>query len=69
MNAEKLEKKPRGPSLMQNWMSLIGLVIVIGSFFSFFLLFMLDAVSQFSNPYISILTWMVSPAFLISGCC
>ena len=52
---------------MQNWTSLIGLVVVIGSFFSFFLLFILDAVAQFSNPYLSILTWMVAPGFLTAG--
>ena len=28
---------------------------------------MLDAVAHFSNPYISILTWMVAPAFLVFG--
>ena len=60
-------KPPRRPSLLQNWMSLTGLVIVIGGLFSFFLLFMLDAVAHFSNPYISILTWMVTPAFLDFG--
>jgi nitrate/TMAO reductase-like tetraheme cytochrome c subunit len=48
-------------------MSLIGLVVVIGSLFSFFMLLMLDAVAHFSNPYISILTWMVTPGFLMGG--
>ena len=67
MDTEKMEKSSRGPSVLQNWMSLIGLVVVIGSLFSFFLLCILDAVAQFSNPYLSILTWMVAPAFLVSG--
>ncbi|HEX7578208.1 MAG TPA: cytochrome C, partial [Verrucomicrobiae bacterium] len=67
MNDEKAGKPPHRPSLLQNWMSLSGLVIVIGGLFSFFLLFMLDAIGHFSNPYISILTWMVSPAFLVFG--
>ena len=48
-------------------MSLTGLVVVIGSLFSFFMLLILDAVAHFSNPYISILTWLVAPAFLVSG--
>ena len=48
-------------------MSLAGLVIVIGGAFSLFLLFMLDALGHFSNPYISILTWIVAPAFLVFG--
>src|SRR5208283_3762327 len=63
----KLDKPPYRPLLLRNWMSLTGLVVVIGSLFSFFMLVMLDAVAHFSNPYISILTWMVTPGFLISG--
>jgi len=67
MHTEQIEKTPNQPSLLRNWISLVGLVVVIGSLFSFFLLCMLDAVGHFSNPYISILTWMVTPGFLISG--
>ena len=67
MNTENTGKPLQRPSLLQNWMSLTGLVIVIGGLFSFFLLFMLDAIAHFSNPYISILTWMVTPAFLVFG--
>src|ERR1039458_793122 len=67
MNNENTGKPPHRPSLLQNWMSLAGLVILIGGLFSFCLLFMLDAVAHFSNPYISILTWMVTPAFLVFG--
>jgi hypothetical protein len=67
MNTENTGKPPHRPSLLQNWMSLAGLVIVIGGLFSFFMLLMLDAVAHFSNPYISILTWMVTPAFLVFG--
>jgi len=58
---------PARPSLLRNWMSLIGLVVAIGGLFSFLLLFMLDALAGFSNPYIGILTYCVVPAFLISG--
>ncbi len=66
-NNENTRKPIHRPSLLQNWMSLIGLVVVIGGLFSFFMLLMLDAVAHFSNPYISILTWMVVPAFLVFG--
>jgi len=55
------------PSLLRNWLSLTGLVIVIGSLFSFFLLFLLDTLAHFSNPYVGILTYFVAPAFLIFG--
>ncbi len=54
-------------SLFRNWISLVGVVVGIGALFSFLLLFVLDAVAKFSNPYVSILTYMVVPAFLISG--
>ena len=55
------------PSLLRNWLSLTGLVIVIGSLFSFFLLFVLDTLAHFSNPYVGILTYFVAPGFLIFG--
>jgi nitrate/TMAO reductase-like tetraheme cytochrome c subunit len=55
------------PSLLRNWLSLSGLVIVIGSFFSFFLLLLLDMMAHFANPYVGILTYLVAPAFLILG--
>jgi nitrate/TMAO reductase-like tetraheme cytochrome c subunit len=54
-------------SWLRNWISLVGLVIVIGSLFSFFLLFLLDTVAHFSNPYIGILTYLVAPGFLFLG--
>ena len=62
-----LNTPPARPSLLRNWMSLTGLVVAIGALFSFLLLFMLDALAGFSNPYIGILTYCVVPAFLISG--
>ena len=67
MSQEYPEHTPVRSSLLRNWMSLIGLVIVIGGLFSFLLLFVLDTVANFANPYISILTWMVAPGFLILG--
>src|SRR5208283_3998516 len=54
-------------SVLHNWLSLIGLVISIGSLFSFLLLFILDSTTKLANPYIGILTYMVAPGFLISG--
>lgn len=54
-------------SLFRNWISLVGVVVAIGSLFSFLFLFVLDAINKFSNPYVSLLTYMLVPAFLISG--
>ncbi len=59
--------KSARPSLLRNWLSLTGLVIVIGSLFSFFLLFLLDLLAHGSNPYMGILTFVVAPAFLMLG--
>ena len=67
MNQKNQEPQAPKRSLLRNWLSLTGLVTVIGALFSFIQLFILDAVAHFSNPYISILTWMVVPAFLILG--
>lgn len=67
MSTENPNPRPSRPSLLRNWVSLTGLVIVIGSLFSFFLLLLLDAMAHFSNPYLGILTYLVAPAFLIFG--
>lgn len=53
--------------LLKNWLSLTGLVIVVGSLFSAFLLFVLDTLAQSANPYLGILTYFVAPAFLFLG--
>ena len=58
---------PRRSSVFRNWMSLTGLVVVVGSLFSFLLLLLLDAMAHFANPYIGILTYLVAPAFLVLG--
>src|ERR1035441_1817173 len=54
-------------SLFRNWISLMGMVVVIGALFSFLLLFALGAIAKFSNPYVSILTYIGVPAFLFLG--
>jgi nitrate/TMAO reductase-like tetraheme cytochrome c subunit len=67
MSTESPSPASARPSLLRNWLSLTGLVIVIGSLFSFFLLFLLDTMAHFSNPYVGILTYFVAPAFLFFG--
>jgi nitrate/TMAO reductase-like tetraheme cytochrome c subunit len=58
---------PRRSSVFRNWLSLTGLVVTVGSVFSFFLLLLLDALAHFANPYVGILTYLVAPAFLVLG--
>jgi hypothetical protein len=53
--------------LLRNWLSLSGLVIATGSLFSFLLLYLLDTVAHFTNPYIGVLTYLVAPGFLFIG--
>lgn len=67
MSTEKPTPNSPRPSLLRNWLSLSGLVIVIGGLFSFFLLFFLDTLAHFSNPYIGILTYVIAPGFLLFG--
>ncbi|MFO8173867.1 MAG: NapC/NirT family cytochrome c [Longimicrobiales bacterium] len=55
------------PSLLQNWVSLIGIILAASSFFSVLALIALDVSQGFPNPYIGILTYMVAPGFLILG--
>jgi nitrate/TMAO reductase-like tetraheme cytochrome c subunit len=67
MSTENPTPQTPRPSLLRNWISLMGLVIVTGSLFSFLLLFLLDTLAHFSNPYIGILTYFVAPGFLFFG--
>ena len=67
MSNDPLEPRTTRPSLLRNWLSLTGLVIVIGSLFSFFLLFLVDTMAHFSNPYIGILTYFIAPMVLVMG--
>lgn len=53
--------------LLRNWLSLTGLVVALGSLFAFLLLFILDELAHFSNPYIGILTYLIAPGFLMLG--
>ncbi len=54
-------------STFRNWISLAGLVVAMGSFFSFLLLFAIDMFSKDSSPYLGILTFIVAPSFLVFG--
>ena len=67
MNPETKTTSAKPTSSFRNWISFIGLLVATGSLFSFLLLFVLDALAKFSNPYLSILTYMGVPAFLIGG--
>ncbi len=67
MNSEPTPVRPGRLSLFRNWISFVGMVVGTGALFSFLLLFALDAIAKFSNPYVSLLTYLGVPAFLIMG--
>ena len=67
MNTEEPNAAPGRPHLLRNWISLSGVVVALGGLFSFLLLFILDSLAHFSNPYIGILTYMVAPGFIVGG--
>jgi nitrate/TMAO reductase-like tetraheme cytochrome c subunit len=67
MNSENTPAKSTRLSLFRNWISLVGMVVGIGALFSFLLLLVLESVAKFSNPYVSILTFIVVPAFLTAS--
>ncbi len=67
MNTENPTRKPARATLLRNWLSLTGLVIVTGSLFSFLLLLVMDMLAHFSNPYVGILAYFIAPGFLILG--
>ncbi len=51
----------------RNWLSLSGLVIMLGSVFAFLMLFIVDVMKGSTNPYVGILTYLVTPAFSTLG--
>lgn len=53
--------------LLRNWISLLGALVALCSFFAFLLLFALDTFSEHGNPYMGILAYVVSPGFLFIG--
>jgi nitrate/TMAO reductase-like tetraheme cytochrome c subunit len=52
---------------VRNWLSLGGLIVLIGSLFAFLMLFAMDAFARHSNPYLGILTYVIAPGFSFLG--
>jgi len=58
---------PKQPSLFRNYISMVGGAIVIASFVSVVLLFLIEITSKAENPYLGILTYMILPSILLFG--
>ena len=67
MNETNPNNPPSRLNLYRNWTSLVGLVMMVASLFAFLLLFVLDSLAHFANPYVGILTYLVAPFFMFSG--
>jgi nitrate/TMAO reductase-like tetraheme cytochrome c subunit len=59
----------RRPSVFQNWISLMGVVLAACAFFAVLFLIAMDLLRSAAtkNPYMGILTYIVAPAFLSLG--
>jgi nitrate/TMAO reductase-like tetraheme cytochrome c subunit len=66
-NTTKPSPTAKIPSLLHNWTSLTGMVLAAASFFAVICLIALDFFRGFRNPYLGILTYLITPAFLIVG--
>jgi len=66
MNSES-PKRPFFSRFVRNWVSLVGVILVVASWFAFFLLLTLDFFAADKNPYLGILTFLVVPFFLLLG--
>jgi len=57
----------RPPRPIHNAISTVGIILAASSFFAALTLIAIDAARGFANPYLGILTYLVTPAFLIAG--
>src|SRR5438128_1793774 len=55
------------PSLSRNYISLVGVAIVLASLVSVTLLFLIEITASAPNPYMGILTYIVLPSALVFG--
>jgi nitrate/TMAO reductase-like tetraheme cytochrome c subunit len=72
MDAEKtppaeVEPRHRLRMLLRNPISLAGIALAIVSFANILLFYLIDQIATKASPYIGILAYMVSPAFLVLG--
>jgi len=66
---EKIRADPpqKMPSLLNNWISIFGIILASSSFFATICLIAIDLFRAFRNPYMGILTYIIAPSFLIAG--
>ena len=65
--SEPVEQRHRLRMLLRNPVSLAGVALAIVSLANIFLFVLIDLIATKASPYIGILAYMVSPAFLVLG--
>lgn len=63
----EVEPRHRLRMLLRNPISLAGIALAIVSFANILLFYLIDQIATKASPYIGILAYMVSPAFLVLG--
>lgn len=61
------QRDPKPPSLLRNYISMVGGAIVIASLVSVCLLFLIEITSKAENPYLGLLTYIILPSIMIFG--
>jgi nitrate/TMAO reductase-like tetraheme cytochrome c subunit len=66
---QEKENSPPRPrfNLFKNWLSLIGVLLAVGSVFSVLFLFATELFLPTSNPYMGILVYLIAPVFFFLG--
>ncbi len=54
-------------ALFRNWISMSGGVLAVAALFAFFLLAVFDLTAKSDSPYLPILTYLITPGFLVAG--
>lgn len=67
VSEEEAQPVPKAPSLFRNYISLAGAAIVVASFSSILLLFLIEVTGSTDNPYLGIFTYIIFPAILVFG--
>ena len=65
--AEEGHPEPKIPSLWQNYISLMGIVIATASILAIILLFLLELTAHTESPYLGILIYILLPSALVFG--
>ena len=64
---QEVSSVARPPSLMRNYISFVGLAVVVASLACVTLLFLMEIASHGDNPYLGILTYIIFPSILMFG--